>query len=133
VESQQEKVRAKNVAMHLAVPGELMVSCERFRVERVLINLVSNSLEVLQDGGEIAIDASRTGDFAQIEVGDNGPGVPPEIRSRLFQPFTTAGKRNGLGLGLALARRTMLDHGGNLELVASPKGARFRLRLPIAK
>jgi C4-dicarboxylate-specific signal transduction histidine kinase len=70
------------------------------------------------------------GDLAAIEVSDNGPGVPAEIRGRLFQPFVTPGKKNGLGLGLALARQAMLDHGGNLDLAQSEKGARFRLRLP---
>jgi signal transduction histidine kinase len=133
VESQQEKIRIKNVSIRQTVEGELSICCERSRVERVLINLIGNSLEVLQDGGEIAIDAARFGGFAQIDVSDNGPGVPLELRSRLFQPFATAGKKNGLGLGLALARHTMLDHGGNLELIASEKGARFRLRLPLAE
>jgi signal transduction histidine kinase len=45
---------------------------------------------------------------------DTGPGVLPEIRSKLFQPFVTAGKRNGLGLGLAFTRQTVLEHGGDL-------------------
>jgi signal transduction histidine kinase len=132
VESQQAKSRLKNVSIRQSVADELMVRCEKSRVERVLINLIANSLEVLADGGEIAIDAARSGEAVRIEVSDTGPGVPAEIRGRLFQPFVTAGKKNGLGLGLALARQTMLDHGGDLELVASEKGARFRLRLPLA-
>ena|SRR5437899_7291158 len=77
-------------------------------------------------------DVMAAGEAVHIEVSDNGPGVPAEIRGRLFHPFVTAGKKNGLGLGLALARQTMLDHGGDLELVDSEKGARFRLRLPVA-
>jgi len=99
-------------------------------VERVLINLIANSLEVLADGGEIAIEGARAGESVVIEVSDNGPGVPAEIRGRIFQPFVTSGKKNGLGLGLALARQTMLDHGGDLELVPGEKGARFRLKMP---
>ena len=62
-------------------------------------------------------------------MSDTGPGVPAEIRARLFQPFVTSGKKKGLGLGLALARQTMLEHGGDLELMESEKGAWFRLRL----
>ena len=69
----------------------------------------------------------------RIDVSDTGPGVPPEIREKLFQPFITAGKKNGLGLGLALARHTMVEQGGGLELLDSAKGARFRLRLPELK
>ncbi|MBZ5625276.1 MAG: HAMP domain-containing histidine kinase [Acidobacteriia bacterium] len=132
VESQQSKAGLQNVSIRQRVDGELMVHCEKSRVERVLINLIANSLEVLPDDGEISIDASRAGESVRIDVSDNGPGVPAEIRGQLFQPFVTAGKKNGLGLGLALARQTMLDHGGDLEWVASEKGARFRLRLPLA-
>ncbi len=132
-ESQMEKSKARKVMIRQSVAAGLSVRCERSRVERVLINLIANALEVLPEGGEIAIDARRAGDAVVIEVSDNGPGVPAEIRSKLFQPFVTSGKRNGLGLGLALARQTMLDHGGDLELVASEKGARFRLRLPAAE
>jgi signal transduction histidine kinase len=68
----------------------------------------------------------------EIEVRDTGPGVPAEIRGQLFQPFVTSGKKNGLGLGLALARQTMREHGGDLELVPSEKGARFRMRMKAA-
>ena len=68
-----------------------------------------------------------------VEVQDNGPGIAPEIRSQLFQPFVSAGKRNGLGLGLALSRQTVLEHGGDMW-VESPSGggARFLFRLPLA-
>ena len=130
VESQQTK--AGGMAIRQSVEAGLKVRCEKSRIERVIVNLIANALEVLAGGGEISIDASRVGDAVHIVVSDNGPGVPGEIKSKLFQPFVTAGKRNGLGLGLALARQTLLDHGGGLELVPSEKGARFRLRLPVA-
>ncbi len=133
VESQQAKAAQKNVTLRQSADESWMVLCERSRVERVMINLISNSLEVLPDGGEIAIIASRNGANVQIEVSDNGPGIPDEIRGQLFQPFVTAGKKNGLGLGLALARQTMLEHSGDLELLPSEKGARFRLRLPLVE
>ncbi len=132
VEAQEAKAQAKNVSIHESVQADLSVMCEKLRVERVLVNLIANAIDVLKDGGAISIDASRNGDGIHIDVSDNGPGVPVEIKDRLFQPFVTAGKRNGLGLGLALARQTMLDHNGDLELVPSEKGAHFRLRLPSA-
>ena len=131
VESQQAKAAQKNVTIRQSADESWSVLCEHSRVERVMINLISNSLEVLPDGGEIAIIASRNGANVQIEVSDNGPGIPDEIRGQLFQPFVTAGKKNGLGLGLALARQTMIEHSGDLELLPSEKGARFRLRLPL--
>jgi signal transduction histidine kinase len=66
----------------------------------------------MPEGGEITIVARRSGDHALIDVQDSGPGIPSSIRDRLFQPFVTAGKPRGLGLGLALARQSILSHGG---------------------
>jgi two-component system sensor histidine kinase MtrB len=133
VESQNEKSAAKKVSIRQSVDDGLTVRCEKSRVERVLINLIANSLEVLPEGGEISIEGRRVGEMVVMEVADNGPGIPAEIRGRLFQPFVTMGKKNGLGLGLALARQTVLDHGGDLELAPGDKGARFRLKLPFGE
>jgi signal transduction histidine kinase len=113
-------------------PGDLKVWCEGSRVERVLVNLIANSLDVMPEGGEISIRDWSAGGTVWIEITDSGPGVPAEIRAKLFQPFVTAGKTDGLGLGLALARQSMLEHNGDLELAPSDTGARFRLRLPLA-
>jgi two-component system sensor histidine kinase HydH len=66
-------------------------------------------------------------------VRDTGPGIAPEIRGSLFEPFVSAGKKNGLGLGLALSRQTVLDHGGDMWAESEPgEGACFRVRLPVA-
>jgi signal transduction histidine kinase len=98
-----------------------------------LVNLIANSLEAMPGGGEITIRLWESEETGWIEVSDTGPGVPAEIRARLFEPFVTSGKTEGLGLGLALARQTMLEHGGDLELRESERGARFWLRLPSAR
>ncbi len=130
VESQEDKARARGVALREDIAAGLAVECERSRVERVLVNLIANALDVTPEGGEIRVTGRGNGGLVEIEVSDTGPGVPQEIRDRLFQPFVTKGKKNGLGLGLALSRQTMLDHRGDLELVESGKGATFRMRLP---
>ena len=68
-----------------------------------------------------------------LVLADEGPGVPAEIRESLFDPFVTGGKKGGTGLGLAVARRFVEDHGGTVELLpegAGP-GARFRIVLPL--
>ena len=67
-----------------------------------------------------------------LTLADEGPGVPPEIRDRLFEPFVTRGKKGGTGLGLAVARRFVEDHGGTLELLPEGPGARFRIAMPVA-
>jgi len=131
VESQEIKAIEQEVTLQVKVDPELTVRCEKNRVERVFVNLISNALEVMPNGGEIVIEGTRSGPNACVDITDTGPGVPEEVRTRMFQPFVTAGKKNGLGLGLALARQTMVDHQGDLELIPSEKGARFRVTLPL--
>jgi signal transduction histidine kinase len=62
----------------------------------VFVNLILNAMEAMPAGGEIRIAAMVTGEHVRIEVEDNGPGIPPQIRKRLFEPFVTAGKKDGL-------------------------------------
>jgi len=87
----------------------------------------------MPEGGEIRVAARSQDGNVLIEVDDTGPGIAPEIRSALFQPFVTARKKGGLGLGLALSRQTVLDHGGDMWVdTEAGSGARFRFRLPLA-
>ncbi len=119
-----------SITIEASVDPTIELPLERARMERVFLNLMSNAIEAMPSGGRISISAVRNGDGVLVEVSDTGPGIPEVIRARLFQPFVTSGK-NGLGLGLALSRQTLLDHGGDLwveNIVAG--GARFRLRLP---
>lgn len=125
---------AQHVAMRVAIPPEIELPLERNRMERAFVNLVGNALEAMPEGGEVRISASFVDGAAVVHVDDTGPGIAPEIRGQLFQPFVTAGKRNGLGLGLALARQTVLDHGGDMWVESEPgRGARFSFRLPGAQ
>jgi signal transduction histidine kinase len=122
---------AQGVKLQLAIPPEIELPLERSRMERVFLNMVSNALEAMPEGGEVRISAVPEDGAVRIEVEDSGPGIAPEIRSKLFQPFVSAGKRNGLGLGLALSRQTVLDHGGEMWVESEPgRGARFCFRLP---
>jgi signal transduction histidine kinase len=121
----------QGVTVSLEIPVEIEVPVERSRVERVFANLVGNALEAMQGGGEVRITAELREGAVVIHVEDTGPGIAPEIRSKLFQPFVSAGKRNGLGLGLALSRQTVMDHGGDMWVESNPgRGARFSFRLP---
>jgi len=121
----------RSVSVKLSIPPEIELLLERSRMERTFLNLISNSLEAMPEGGEIRISAVPEEGSVLIRVEDTGPGIAPEIRSNLFQPFVSAGKRNGLGLGLALSRQTVLDHGGEMWVESPPgQGARFCFRLP---
>src|SRR6185503_261425 len=106
----------------LPEPGTAEVDVDKLR--RVLGNLAANAREAMGGAGALQLTADvlpvePSGPPAQlrIEVADEGPGVPAEIRDRLFDPFVTLGKKGGTGLGLAVARRFVEDHGGTLELV----------------
>ena len=102
----------------------------RARLERVFTNLFANSVQAMPTGGRVRVELARESDNAVITVRDTGPGVPQQIRRSLFQPFTTAGKSNGVGLGLTLSRQTVAEHGGTLTLEDSTQGACFRVTLP---
>jgi signal transduction histidine kinase len=133
-ESLAHEADRQQVRLVLSIPSEIEVPLDRGRMERTFVNLVSNALEAMTGGGEVRIAASVQDGWAMVQVTDNGPGISPEIRSRLFQPFVSAGKRNGLGLGLALSRQTVLDHGGDMWVESEPgHGATFCFRLPGAQ
>lgn len=125
---------AESQAVHIRfeVPDNLELPLERARMERVFLNLFSNALEAMPSGGSIHVSAAEASGAVLIRVEDTGPGIAEEIRTRLFQPFVSAGKKNGLGIGLALARQTVLDHGGDLWVDPLPgTGACFCLRLSL--
>jgi signal transduction histidine kinase len=124
---------SQHIQLRLSVPAEIELPLERSRMERTFLNLIVNSLEAMPGGGEVQISAALQEGSVLIEVEDNGPGIAPEIRSKLFQPFVSAGKRNGLGLGLALSRQAVLDHGGEMWVNSEAgHGAKFSFRLPVA-
>ena len=113
-----------------AVPEGLVIALDRHRMCRVVVNLLVNALEVMPNGGTIHISAVSDHRSVSIHVRDTGPGISPEVRGRLFQPFATASKANGIGLGLAFSRQVVIDHGGEIWAESSPQGACFAFRLP---
>lgn len=97
----------------------------------MLINLLENAAEAGEPAARVCIRARRVEGRLEIEVTDQGPGIAPEMRPRLFEPFESS-KPRGTGLGLAVAREICQAHGGVLFEEPAPEGACFRLRLPIA-
>ncbi len=98
----------------------------------VFVNLLINSAQAMKGQGEIVIDVSAEGGLCQLVMTDTGPGIPPEIRSRLFTPFVTTRAR-GTGLGLSTVKRLIEAHHGEIH-IESPEGggARITISLPLA-
>jgi nitrogen fixation/metabolism regulation signal transduction histidine kinase len=110
------------------------VRADRRLLERALVNLLENALQAVGEAGAITVSLG-TGDEGrrvEIEVRDSGPGVPPEVRDRIFEPFFST-KTSGSGLGLALVKKIAEDHGGGVSLESRPgEPTRARLWLPAA-
>jgi len=104
------------------------------RLERVVANLVLNACEAVSpDSGQIVITTSGNRAYLQIRVWDNGPGIPATIRDSVFQPFVSHGKAESCGLGLAIAKKIVEDHGGVIHLDGrSETGALFKITIPFA-
>lgn len=128
-----------NIEWSLDVSGKGCAIADVEHVHRIVANLVRNSARAIRDQpgretpGKIAARVYREANCVMVEVSDNGPGVPAMVVSKLFQPFSGSGSRDGAGLGLAIARELARGMKGDLELASnSNAGAVFRLRIPAA-
>jgi signal transduction histidine kinase len=122
-------------AIAIEIPDDLVLHTDQTALERVVGNLLSNSL--VHGAPPVTVRASRAGDIARISVEDRGPGIPESFASRLFEAFARAGSASakpGAGLGLAIALSYARKLGGDLVYEpATPTGARFTLLLPQQK
>jgi signal transduction histidine kinase len=116
------------------------VTCNVSELGQVFLNLIINAAQALEDqvaaGGALGLIRILTrieGSEVLIEIADDGPGIPPELQERIYEPFfTTKEVGKGTGQGLALARNTVERHGGSLECTSQPEqGATFTIRLPL--
>ncbi len=119
------------VERHFDVPTHLLAAFDIDKLRRALGNLAANARDAMGGTGRVRLEARLADERLVLELADEGKGVPPEIRERIFEPFVTHGKKGGTGLGLAVARRFVEDHGGAIELLPEGPGARFRISLPL--
>jgi signal transduction histidine kinase len=113
-------------------PGLPAVAMHQSRIEQVLLNLVLNAADQLApNGGTVLLEAQATDQAVSVAVEDDGGGIDPAVRDRLFEPFvSTKEVGKGTGLGLAVCRGLVEAAGGHIEVVDGRKGARFVLELP---
>ncbi|MDE2133157.1 MAG: HAMP domain-containing histidine kinase [Alphaproteobacteria bacterium] len=116
------------------IDAGLLADADREQLFRMILNLVRNAAQALascQSGAAITVSAVYTNRSVQIDVADNGPGVPKAVLGKLFEPFASAAGGGGTGLGLAIARDLARGHGGDLRLVSTGSdGTVFRIIVP---
>ncbi|MGH6933984.1 MAG: ATP-binding protein [Dongiaceae bacterium] len=116
-------------AWHNDVQADLQISADRDQLFRVLANLGSNAVQA--GATRVSVTATQGNGRLRIEVADNGPGLAPRAREKLFQPFAGSARPGGTGLGLAIARELILAHGGEIRLAQTTgSGTVFELDLP---
>ena len=129
--------RHRGVEVRLSVPADLPpVLADRVQVQQVLLNLIRNAVEAMdgQERRRLSIAATQEGPMIAFSVTDTGPGVAPDVREKLFQPFVTT-KQDGMGIGLSVCRTIIEAHGGRISVEApgdGEPGTVFRFTLPVS-
>ena len=126
----RETAREGNVTLEVTHGSERSLPLDRTSVEAAVSNIVQNAIEAARPGGHVWIASRDDPHSTVVVVSDDGPGVRPDQREKVFEIFWTS-KRGGTGLGLPLARTTVERHGGELEVLDRPGGgSRFVIHLP---
>jgi signal transduction histidine kinase len=120
----------KGVSIHTHITPGLQVAGDRSSAWAIVWNLASNAIEALPAGGSVSLQLSEAGEHVRLCIADDGPGMSPEVRARIFEPYFTT-KNSGSGLGLAMAKQAVIAMGGQIELDSEPAlGTRFVVDLP---
>jgi signal transduction histidine kinase len=118
------------VIRHCNYRGEVVMDADW--MAQVVYNIATNARDAMPYGGTFTVETRQSGEQVELRFGDTGPGVPEELRARVFEPFFTYGKREGAGLGLSIARRIVEEHGGRLWIEGGEEeGATFVVSLPL--
>ena len=127
----REEFAGSGVELHIEDSFGGAVKIDENKMKRVVYNLARNAQEAMTEGGVFAIGVSADDDCVRMTFTDNGPGIPPELKGRLFDSFATHGKANGTGLGLAIVKRLVEAHSGTVSVSsAAGQGTTFTIELP---
>ncbi|MFN3484851.1 MAG: ATP-binding protein, partial [Planctomycetota bacterium] len=99
------------------------------QIQQAIFNITINAIQAMEKGGTLTCRLGRLDSFVTVEVSDTGPGIPPEVRERMFDLFYTT-RQGGTGLGLYLTQRIVAEHKGYIEVRTAPGGTTFRVALP---
>lgn len=120
----------KGIAIEVADNPPIICDCDTEQMTQVILNLLLNAVQILPEQGHINIQLEETADHVRILVADDGPGVAPEHREQIFDPFYSQ-RNGGIGLGLAIVRQIILAHHGTIHVQPGPNhGAEFVIQIP---
>ena len=110
----------------------LLVNSFGSELNQVWTNIIDNAIAAMGGKGALRVRTYRENDCAVVEIGDNGPGIPPEVEAHIFEPFfTTKGVGEGTGLGLDTVQRIVRKHKGSVQVLSAPGDTRFQVWLPL--
>jgi two-component system, NtrC family, sensor kinase len=130
----QHKLQLANIQAHVTVPDDLPpVWCDAAQIEQLLLALVINAIEAMPRGGNLWLRCSVPHpEHLELQVQDDGPGIPPEFEAHLFEPFQTTKENGGIGLGLAVVHQIVERHQGHIEVRSElGRGTTFLITLPL--
>jgi C4-dicarboxylate-specific signal transduction histidine kinase len=130
------ELRLHRAAVHIAAEGDIpWIDADAIGLQQVFVNLLLNAAQAMAEGDgprDVTVTIRATGDAVAVDVSDTGPGIAPERRARIFEPFHST-KAGGMGMGLAICRNLIDAHGGDIWADAAPGGgAAFHFTLPVA-
>jgi two-component system sporulation sensor kinase A/two-component system, sporulation sensor kinase E len=130
----EAEARARQVQLSVEASADTGVAqLDRDHMKQVLLNLVKNGLEAMPKGGRLILAGSTSKETLELSVEDTGEGIPADLLPRLFEPYVTT-KTKGMGLGLAIARRIVEGHGGEIDVENRPgRGTRFVITIPLER
>ncbi len=123
----------QGVTVHRDYQGApLLVNSFGSELNQVWTNIIDNAIAAMGGKGALRVRTYRENDCAVVEIGDNGPGIPPEVEAHIFEPFfTTKGVGEGTGLGLDTVQRIVRKHKGSVQVLSAPGDTRFQVWLPL--
>ncbi len=128
----KNKIKDQNIIVRKEY-GELDgLECYPSKFNQVIMNILTNSIQAMEDGGELVIQTVSSAIGVKIIIKDNGPGMAPEVKEHIFEPFyTTKEVGKGSGLGLSISYGIIEKHNGNIDVISEPgKGTEFIISLP---
>ena len=131
-EATQPEYEAANMTLEISIDDAKYGYFDAKRMLRVLTNIARNARQAMTEGGIFQTKVSTADDGGLvIDLIDNGPGVPSALKDRLFDLFTTSGKSDGTGIGLAIVKRIVDDHGGQIQFSSKANvGTSFKIWIP---